>query len=528
MAIFVSYSCSDGRPAAAAVVDVLREHTFDVLWDADLSAIHPMSIQAWMETAVRDRIVVVIVSPAYLKALLSNDFVERRGVRYELGLIRQKLYHHDSANGCGVVVVVPPGIEMNSLPAVLQQLVAHSFDPGTRSGEEELVRSLRALEGQNGDAPSAVTEGEGVRHTRTILSALQALPPFSDHAHALAQELAERGTGDFELVWAFESVVAVAKAHGDVRLVRRLSELCLRTLSSMPPLKGKGELEAKVLIAGQSWHLLRERRFSLAVSVAEDGTLIAEKCRDLKTVARGKRAQARVALHIAAAGRGQDRAHYLAKCEHLLMVAKTLFRSIGGPASEELGVCASLHAEMQLLRYDETGERDLLDAAVRRAQEAEKLLTPGTEPYHWVTVLQARLCLADKRYDEGKKLATAVIATADFPEVVARARQVRADLMLATRKRAAAVRDLIAAEESFRRLGCDYAADMCWWTIAKYDASQVTDVPLTAADLGQLEALAPDPGDRRRAVLEHESTAPRRLGRSAPDWARLVDRVQHE
>ncbi|MET9230448.1 hypothetical protein [Lentzea sp. NPDC003310] len=512
------------------MVEVLRGHGFDVLWDADLSSSHPMSIQAWMENAVRERTVVVIVTESYLKALLSNDFTERLGVRYELGLIRQKLYHHVGAERCPVVVVVPPGIEMNSLPALLQQLVAHRFDPRTREGEEELVRSLKALEEDRGVHSSpAVQELDEVYRTRATLSDLQAEPLISDKAYVLARELVERGSGDFELVRGFDSVSAVLKARGDVRLVRRLSEVCLQTLAIGPPVRGDEELKAKILVAGQAWHLLREHRFSEATLMAQDGTQIAEKWRDLKTAARGKRAEARVFLHLAAEAVGHDRKYYLGKCEHLLMVAKDLFRSIGGSTSEELGVCASLHAELQLLRHESSQCADELAAAVRRAHVAETVLTPGTEPYHWLAVLQARLCLADKKYTEGKELVTAVIATADFPEVVAKSRQVRADLLFATREKAAALRDLLAAEESYRRLGCEHAADTCWWTIARSDASKVTDVRLTNADLDRLEDLAPNPGDRRRAILEHELRSPRRLvRRSSPDWVCLIDRVQHD
>jgi hypothetical protein len=530
MGIFVSYSCSDGRPIASPLVEVLRGHAFGVLWDADLSSSHPVSIQAWMENSVRDRTVVVVVSESYLKALLSNDFMERLGVRYELGLIRQKLYHHVGAYGCPVVVVVPPGIEMNSLPAVLQQLVAHRFDPSTREGEEDLVRSLKALEeGIGGGLPSATPECDEVCRTRTTLNSLQAEPLTSEKAYLLARELMERGAGDFELVREFESVASVAKARGDVQLVRLLSEVCLRTLASGPPVKGDQELKARVLIAGQAWHLLREYRFSEATLMAQDGTQIANKCRDLRTVARGKRAEARVLLHQATEAVEPDRGFYLRKSEHLLMIAKQLFSSIGGPTSEDLGVCASLHAELQLLRYESTGSPDELAAAIRRAHAAETVLTPGTEPYHWVAVLQARLCLADKKYNEGKELIATVITTADFPEVVAKARQVRAGLLFATREKAAALRDLLAAEESFRGLGCEHAADTCWWTIAKHDASKVTDVRLTPADLERLEELAPNPGDRRRAVLEHELRTPKRLvRRSAPDWVCLIDRVQHD
>ncbi|MDX8035594.1 toll/interleukin-1 receptor domain-containing protein [Lentzea sp. BCCO 10_0856] len=528
MAIFVSYSSSDGGPAASAVVEALRARGFDVLWDGDLTIIHPLSIPAWMESAVRDRTVLVIVSDDYLKALLSNDFVERRGVRYEAGLVRHKIYHHGGAHGCAVLPVVPPEVDANALPSVLQQLVIHRFDPSTRNGEEDLVRSLGVLEVGNGGG-AMYPESEGVHRTRMMLAGLEACPPSSAQAYQLAHDLVEHGEGDLELARAFDSVVGVAKAHGDVRLVSRLSEVCLKTLSSTLPLKGEGALKAKVLVSGQAWHLLREHRFSQAASVAEEGTQIAKKYRDLYTAARGQRAHARVFLHMATEALPYDREFYLRNCEHLLILATTLFRSISGPTSEEVGVCASLNAEKQLLRYEMTGERAELTAAWERSQVAEGLLTPGTEPYQWLTVLQARLSLAARKYNEGKEFVTDVIATADFPEVVARSRQVRADLLLATREKAEALRDLLDAEEQFRELGCDYAAATCWWTIAKIDSTKLVSFRLSTADVLRLEDLAPDPRDRRLAVLEHEHRSAKRLGRrSAPDWACLVDRVQHE
>lgn len=528
MAIFVSYSSSDGGPAASVVVDALRARGFDVLWDGDLTIIHPLSIPAWMETAVRDRTVLVIVSDDYLKALLSNDFVERRGVRYEAGLVRHKIYHHGGAHGCAVLPVVPPQIDANALPSVLQQLVIHRFDPSTRNGEEDLVRSLGALEVGNGGG-AMCSESEGIHQTRMMLAGLEACSPSSMQAYRLAHDLVQHGEGDLELARAFDSVVGVAKAHGDVRLVSRLSEMCLKTLSSTLPLKGEGALKAKILVSGQAWHLLREHRFSQAASVAEEGTQIAKKYRDLNTAARGQRAHARVFLHMAAEALPYDREFYLRNCEHLVILATTLFRSICGPTSEEVGVCASLDAEKRLLRYEMTRERGELTAAWERAQVAEGLLTPGTEPYQWLTVLQARLSLAARKYNEGKEFVTEVIATADFPEVVARSRQVRADLLLATRERAEALQDLLDAEEQFRGLGCDYAAATCWWTIAKIDSTKLVSFRLSTADVLRLEDLAPDPRDRRLAVLEHEHRSAKRLGRrSAPDWACLVDRVQHE
>lgn len=526
MAIFVSYSSSDGGAAASALVGALRSRGLDVLWDGDLTVIHPLSIPAWMETAVRDNTVLVVVSDDYLKALQSNDFMERRGVRYEAGLVRHKIYHHGGADGCAVVPVVPPDFDANTLPSVLQQLVIHRFDPGTLHGAEELVRSLGTLEAGNGGEVMQVEQG--VDRSRVMLAALEAHPPSSALAYRLARDLVGQGEGDLELARSFDSVVGVAKAHGDVQLVSRLSQVCLKTLTSTLPLKGEGPLMAKVLVSGKAWHLLREHRFSQAASVAEEGTQIAKKYRDLSTAARGQRAHARVFLHMAMEALPYDREFYLRNCEHLLILATTSFRSICGPTSEEVGVCASLHAEKQLLRYEMTGDKDLLAVAWESAGVAEGLLTPGTEPYHWLTVLQARLCFAARKYNEGKELVSNVIATADYPEVVARSLQVRADLLLATREKPEAVRDLLDAEDQFRTLGCDYAAASCWWAIAKVDSTKLVSFRLSADDVQRLEDLAPDPRDRRLAVMAHELRTAKRLGRRCvPDWACLVDRVQH-
>ncbi|MFD4643584.1 TIR domain-containing protein [Lentzea sp. NPDC058436] len=526
MAIFVSYSSSDGGPAASAVVGALRARGFDVVWDGDLPDVRPLSIPAWMETSVRDCVVVVIVSDDYVKALESNGFMERRGVRYEAGLVRQKIYHHRGANGVAVVPVVPPDADANALPAVLQQLVIHRFDPGTLDGAEELVRGLGALEVGNGGEVMVVEQG--VQGSRVMLAALEAHPPSSALAYRLARDLVEQGEGDLEIARAFDSVVGVAKAHGDVGLVSRLSQVCLKTMSSTLPLKGEESLMAKVLVSGKAWHLLREHRFSQAASVAEEGTQIAHKYRDLFTAARGQRVHARVYLHMAMEALPYDRDFYLRRGEHLLILATAQFRSLCGQTSEEVGVCASLHAEKQLLLYEMTGDRDHLATAWESAGVAEGLLTPGTERYHWVSVLLARLCLTARKYNEGKEFVSGVIDTADYPEVVARSRQVRADLLLATREKSEALRDLLDAEKQFRGLGCDYAAATCWWSIARIDSTKLVGFRLSTADVLRLEDLAPDPRERRLAVLEHERRAARRPNRRCvPDWACLVDRVQH-
>ncbi|MEV6242227.1 hypothetical protein [Lentzea sp. NPDC051838] len=145
MPAFVSYSNSDGGFVASAVVDAMHACGVDVLWDGDLERILPLSIPAWIETSIRDRAVLVIVTEDYVKALSTNDCTDHLGVRYEAGLVRQKIYDHGGASRCPVLPVVPPGMAVNSLPWVLRQRVLHTFDPLTRGGVEQLVRSVVAL-----------------------------------------------------------------------------------------------------------------------------------------------------------------------------------------------------------------------------------------------------------------------------------------------------------------------------------------------------------------------------------------------
>lgn len=526
--LFVSYSSSDGGAVAIALVSELRARGFDVWWDGDLPSIAPLSIPAWMEEGFRDRTVLVVVSPDYLKALDTNGFVERKGVRYEARLLRHKLYHHGEAYRCGVVPVVPSGFDTNLLPAVLQSLVIHTFDPDTGAGLEVLANALMGAGAAEGGVTMSVEPSTASPNVREMLRDLETLDPAEPAAHALAGRLVEIGEGDIELARSFESVVGAAKAHGDVDLVRRTSEMCLRTLSAIERLRGEGALEAKILVEGRAWYLLREYRLVHAAAAAEDGTRIAEKYRDLYTAARGTLCHATVFLRMAAEGAAFDRDFYLRKSELLLLQAIEKFSTVSGRASEEIGLCASLSAEWSLARFHLTGDRADLAVAMGKARTAEILLTPGGEWYDWLMVLRARLCHAARKYNDGKVFVTGVIEADAYPEAVARSHQVRAELSLGSREKASAVRDLLAAEEKFRALGYDYAAATCWWSIARLDPARVVDVKLTPADIDELEDLTPDPRTRRRAVLEHQQASSRRFGRRyPPDWHFLVDRVRY-
>jgi hypothetical protein len=101
----------------------------------------------------------------------------------------------------------------------------------------------------------------------------------------------------------------------------------------------------------------------------------------------------------------------------------------------------------------------------------------------------------------------AVIDGTTYPEVVARSYQVRGDLHLALRDKAAAVHDFIVAEEMFSDMGQRHAAAVCWWSAVRIDSVRVAGVRLTDADIATLEELADNPAERRRAVEEHERRA---------------------
>ncbi|MFD9704106.1 TIR domain-containing protein [Lentzea sp. NPDC059081] len=526
--LFISYSHSDGAPIASALVALLRPRGFDVWWDGDLPAAAPLSIPSWMEEGFRDRTVLVVVSPDYLRALETNNFTERKGVRYEARLLRHKLYHHGSAYGCDVVPVVSPGFDKNMLPAVLQSLVIHTFDRDTGEGFGELAEALRGAGAAEGGVAMSTGPSTASPTVREMLRDLEERDPAEPAALVLAERLVELGSGDIELARSFDSVVGVAKAHGDVDLVRRTSEMCLRTLSSTERLRGEGALEAKILVEGQGWYLLREHRLVRAAAVAEEGTRCAEKYRDLYTAARGTLCHATVYLRMAGEGAAYDRDFYLRKSELLLLQAIDRFTAISGAASEEVGLCASLNAEWWLARFHLNGDRANLTMAMTEAHSAEALLRPGGEWYHWLMVLRARLCHAARKYNDGKAFVTGVIEAGSYPEVVARAHQVRAELSLGSRERANAVRDFLSAEKRFRALRYEYAAAGSWWSVAKLDPARITEVKLTPADIDYLEELTPDPRTRRRAVLEHEESSARRLGRRCPpDWRFLVERVRY-
>jgi hypothetical protein len=122
--------------------------------------------------------------------------------------------------------------------------------------------------------------------------------------------------------------------------------------------------------------LLREHRLGTAAAEAEEGTQLAQRHRDLRTMAHGKRCQAEIFLHMAQEGVGHDRDYYLRKSVFLLSAATAMVHTLCGATSEEVGECALLRAELTLLRYSLSGDRADLATAGHQARTAEILLSP--------------------------------------------------------------------------------------------------------------------------------------------------------
>jgi hypothetical protein len=415
----------------------------------------------------------------------------------------------------------------SGIPAALSECDENDVPaPTVLQDQGFLTVVLRPLPGPGAHRTGRRDHATRAYDSRPILAELEALPPSSVEAHRLVQELAEHGTADLELARAFESVAEVAKTHSDVQLVSRLSEMCLETLSSTTTLRSEAALTARVLVSGQAWHLLRENKLRQAAFAADDGTQIAMKFRDHHTVAHGRLVHARALLTTAVESPPQDRDFYLGNSGRLLTSATTLFQSINGPMSEEVGLCLALESERRLVRYRITRDSADLTAARERTRIALRVLTQGTEAHQRLTVLRAELCLADRAYTDGLKLATAMIDTSNLPDVVARSHQVRADLLLACRQKSEALQELFAAERQFSELGYEYSAATCWWTIAKIDSTKLVGFRLSPTDVRHLESLTRDPCELRLVLLEHELRPAKKPGRrSSPDWDQLLGRV---
>lgn len=550
--VLISYAHDpEGRHMAAALLRELRARGCDVTSDHELPLQNPSSLPAWMDDQIACRVVLCLLSPGYLRAfeeVVDEDTAPRKGVRYELRAIRQRIYDHDGRFGCPVIPVALPTVHVELIPATLRTLDINRFDPETGAGTDQLVARIARLEGAGGTGAMSTKEHvpptSGRRLFRQVVYSLEDDHP-AERAIGLVREclrLAEDPDLSTDLVHAFGQLAEVIKDQGQVGLMRTLTTRCIRVLRSTTPLlRWEHRLESRVLICGTAWYLQRDHLLQEALDEARRGIRIAEQYGDRRIAALGKQSVGRIQRLLAEDSRGQECAHHLSASLRSLAEATALFSAIDGTRvrRSEVGACLSLSARTQLTRYRLLDDGDALGYAEELTRQAADILTPNQKKDRRdLAILRAEIAAANRRYADGRRLLGNAIESMiaepgeHYSEILARAYVARATLTQASRgAKSDALADLDKARTIFRRQELNHAAAACEWTMLTTDSKSVTQVKFTRADALALENLTADPRTRLAAVAMVALQADR-MGRQPSggrvDWASLVDQVRYE
>ncbi|WP_037267170.1 toll/interleukin-1 receptor domain-containing protein [Kibdelosporangium aridum] len=539
--MFVSYAHDpDGIRIAEAICPLLRQAGIDVVSDHGLSVLSPTSIQAWMDEKIADGIVLLVLSPGYLRAFDEErpGLKAHRGVRYELRAIRQKIYDHAGPAKLPVIPVVMPRFSAEDLPSTLRGLAIERFDPATGLGGDLIVRRVLALQGS--------TEGGGTmwggRSFAQIFQELQAADPMSGRALELVKEALDRPP-QVEILRGFVAMAEVIKLHCDVSAMRDLVGQCLLLLHTSPDLlPWDCELEPRILIGGKAWYLRREHMLVDAFEEAQRGIRMAE-CRpnQRRTVAFGKKHAGMICRLLAEEATGQDRAYYFNTSATYLQAAEALFAAIDGdcmPASE-VGVCLLLQARTQLSRSRVLDDRAALVKAARLADQAGSLLSRSEQvrDFYDLLVLRAEIAAANRRCAVGKRILNEVIESlikmpsAAYAEILARAYTARARIALAARNaKAIAMTDLRKARDIYRAHNLTYPMAVVEWKLVKLDLGEVRQLKVTQADVRELERVTTDARLRFAAIddVRRELDAPVGMHSGKQiNWEQRVTRARH-
>jgi hypothetical protein len=431
-------------------------------------------------------------------------------VRYELRAIRQRIYEHEGRYDCPVIPVAMPGLPLEMVPGPLRALNISRFDPDDGAGAAELAARIAALEGKAGD-PHRFRQV--VRELEDDLPAARAI--------ALVEECLR--LADDDLVPAFGQLADVIKDHGQISLMRALTDRCLAALRSKTPLlQWEREIEARVLILGRAWYLQRDRLLREALDDAREGIRLAERFDARRTAAYGRQCVGRIERLLAEDS--TDAEHHLRRSERTISEAVALFHAIDGdhPRRSEAGACLSLGARTQLSRYRLLGDTKALADAEDMAREAAGMLTAEQKKdRHDLAILRGEIAAASRRYAEGRKLLGGVIESliaeqGALSEILARAYVARAHIAPRS-DRGEIHADLTKARDIFRRQQLSHAAAGCDWDMIVIDPRSVK---ISRADVVELERLTPDPRVRLAAIARRGT----HLTRRPVDWAALVDR----
>lgn len=545
--VFVSYAHDpEGRRLAAAIVPALRAQGCDVVSDHDLALRNPTSLPAWIDDQIANRVVLCLLTRGYLHAfeeVAAAGTAKRKGVRYELRAIRQRIYDHEGRDSCPVIPVTTPEFPIDLVPATLRGLDISRFNPEVVSGTDKLVERIAKLEGTGGIGAMSTKErvpptGGRPRFRQVVYQLEEDLP--AEQAITLVLEclrLAEDPDLSAELVPAFPQLAEVIKDHGQINIMRVLTNRCMQVLrSSAPLLRWEHLLEARLLICGTAWYLQRDHRLQDALDDAKAGMALAERFGDRRITAYGRQCVGRIQRLLAEDARDGDIERYLKLSYQSLDEATALFAAVDGdrPPRSEVGSCLNLRARTLLTRYHRLNDRAALAHADKLVQEADRVLTANQKKARYdLKILRAEIAAANRKYSDGRKLLGNVIESliaevgALYSEVLARAYVARANLAIASRSaKSEIMSDLRKARTIFEQQGLDHAAGACTWTMLTTDPKSVTFLKVTRTDIQLLEDLATDPRARLEAITKLEQQTDVHLPQRIADWATLVERTR--
>ncbi len=556
MKIFISYAHdSEGIAYAAWLVDQLKTSGFDVSWDGDLANFNPSSIQEWMEDQVRNSIVVCIVTQEYAERFgHGNDSSRRKGVLYESRAVELRLHDHTASGACPVIPVIPAGLSAEKLPNPLRRLLATEVSRENGTGIDEILTRIRALSHNVNamtktaestisvvnvpDSPPREDETEGT--LRDLLSRLEAAQPGTPSALSVVTEWLNLAEVELKAVpplyaCGFPDAEKIAKTAGDLDLMRRISDSCLKAVrNSEPPLRSDVGLEARVLVCGEGWYLQRHHELQAALDSTRLGVKLAARVGQRRTEAFGKKCLGRLERLI---GEEEDDSTLAqARFEQSISLfeeAREMFFGIDGPDSEEAGDCLSLESRSWLARYRSAGSAEFLSKAKSYAEQAEEIIPPRNSKDYWdLVILNAEIEFEGRHYSNASRLVQEAIdrlrgsSEAPRSEILARAHCVRAAIDEKWHPRAAsnqALRDLEDAEMIYHKLGQEHAALECRWRQIVINPSKVTTLQLSRAELEELARRERDPKLRIDAIRELDAEEKARVGITIGHRARKVD-----
>ena len=557
--IFVSYAHDgEAEPLAEWLVGALRSNGHAVTWDKDLSEINPSSIQEWMEGQVAGKIVICILTQEYADRFgHGSESPKRKGVLFESRAIHLRLHDFTAAEHCPVIPVMPPGVHFDTVPAPLRRLFATRLSVGDVVQLQELLARVESLEasglamsegavsGRNRE-PVATSHDSSV--LRQLLAGLENVRPGSPSGLSAVAEwlaFADRRSDNLnsEFARGFPDAEKIAKAAGDIDLMRRVTRACLSALGSTGMrLRWERALTGRILVCGEGWHLQRSHELTLALEATRKGVEIAESTGSRRTEAFGKKCQGRLERLIAedTSDLGIARAH-LDRSIRLLEESRVMFFGLDGSDSEEAGDCFSLEGRSHLTAFRLYGREETLSQAAACVASATSLIAPsGSKDYWDLMILSAELELENKHLAKATGVLTQAIrelsksSDGGRSEILARAFCVRALLSERHRPRAGiaqALQDLEVAEEIYLRLGQDYQALNCKWRRMLLDPTALTSLQLNRTDLSELGRQERDPRLRLAAVDELNKRFESRRGTSigqratSVDWAPILRQV---